>query len=77
MHYLILLAQQSRYERGLSIFQWGLTGVGVAILLTAAGVVFSRSEDPAKQMSPVVKAIVAVVFAALGFGIIGYAWLGF
>ncbi|MBC8873679.1 MAG: hypothetical protein H8E44_29935 [Planctomycetes bacterium] len=77
MHDLILLAQQSRYDRGLSIFQWGLTAVGVAILLAAAGVIFSRSKDPAKQMSPVVKAIAAVVFAALGFGIIGYAWLGF
>jgi hypothetical protein len=77
MYDLILLAQQSRYDRGLSIFQWGLTGVGVAILLAAAGVIFSRSKDPAKQRSPVVKAIAAVVFLALGFGIIGYAWLGF
>ncbi len=69
MQYLMSFAQQARYERGLSIFQWGLTGVGVAILLAAAGVVFSKSKDSARQMSPAVKAIAALVFLALGFGI--------
>ena len=77
MQYLMSFAQQARYERGLSIFQWGLTGVGVAILLAAAGVVFSRSKDSEKQMSPVVRIVAALVFLALGFGIIGLAWLGF
>ena len=75
MHNLILLAQQSRYDRALSFFRWGVTGIGVAFLIGAAAPFFSKFH-PKKELSPVVSAIFAAVCATLGLGIICYAWLG-
>jgi hypothetical protein len=72
-----LLAQQARYDRGLSIFKWGMTGVGIAILIGAAGILFSKSRQASKESSPTVKRIAAAILGAIGLGVIGYAWLGF
>lgn len=74
---LILLAQLAQHGVGMRMFKWGVTGVGVAILIAAAGVAFSKPKHPKKEMAPAVKVIAALLFAALGCGIIAYAWLAF
>ena len=81
MYFLIscflVFAQQARYDRGLMIFKLGVTGVGVAFLIAAAGVMFSQPKDQSKEMSPAVKMIAALIIGSLGVGTIGYAWLAF
>ena len=72
----VLLAQQGRYERGLAFFRWGVTGVGVAILIAALGVFFSKGKDPEKEMAPAMKLVATIVLGAVGLGVIGYAWFG-
>ena len=74
---LVLLAQQGRYDRGLLIFKWGITGVGIVILFAAACILLSKSKKASKDMSPMVKRIAAAILGALGLGVIGYAWLVF
>jgi len=75
---LILLAQDTaRFNRGQSIFQLGLTGVGVAIIIMGAALCFSKPKDPEKATSPAVKWTALGVCGLLGLGIIAYAWLGF
>ena len=74
----ILLAQNAaRYNRGLTFFQWGLTGVGIAIIILGLGIAFSKAKDPQKQTSPTVRWISLVICGLSGLAIIGYAWLGF
>jgi hypothetical protein len=77
MHDLMLLAQQAVYDRGLLIFQLGLTGFGAGLLIAAAGVVFAKPKAPEKELSTLVKAIAATAFAGMGIGIVCYAWLAF
>ena len=74
---LILLAQQDRFDRGLSMFRWGITLAGVGILVVAVGLMFSKSKGDAKEMSPATKVIAAGIVAAVGLGLIAYAWLIF
>ena len=77
--HLVLLAQQDRFERGQSIFQWGLTMAGAGILMAAIGILFSKSKakEGAQETPPAVKFLAAAVIAAVGIGLIAYAWLGF
>ena len=72
-----LFAQQARYDRGLSIFKWGITGVGIAILIGAIGILLSKPQEASKEMSPTGRRIAAVIIGALGLGVIGYGWLAF
>ena len=71
-----LLAQIDRFNRGLSIFQWGLTGVGVAILLGAVALLFQKPSKDAASVSATTQRVVGIIVAALGLGVIAYGWLG-
>jgi multisubunit Na+/H+ antiporter MnhB subunit len=74
----ILLAQNTpRYNRGLAFFQWGITGVGIAIIILGLGLAFSKTKDPQRQTSPTVRWISLGICGVIGLGIIGYAWFGF
>ena len=77
--FVILFAQQKRFDRGQAMFQWGLTMAGTGILIAAVGILFSKSKakEGAKETPPAVKFLAAAVIAAVGIGLIAYAWLGF
>ena len=77
LHAVILLAQQDRFDRGLAMFQWGLTMAGAGILVVALGILFSKPKKDAKDTSPAVKFLAATIAGAVGLGVIAYAWLGF
>ncbi len=66
-----------RYDRGLAGFQWGMTLAGVGILVVAAGLLFQKQKEDAPQSSVVAQRVAAAVVAAVGLGVIGYAWIGF
>ncbi len=75
---VILLAQNTtRYNRGLSIFQLGLTGAGIAIIILGAGLFFAKTKDPQKQTSTAVRWISLGACSLIGLAIIAYAWLAF
>lgn len=75
--FLLLAQDTARYNRGLAFFQWGLTGVGIVMIMLGLGLALSKSKDPQKETSPTVRWISFGVCAAIGLGIIGYAWFGF
>ena len=73
-----LFAQNAdRFNRGLSIFQMGMTGVGVAILIVAAVALFQKPKPDASPSATTAQRVVGIILAAVGVGIIAYAWLGF
>lgn len=75
---IILFAQDTtRYNHGLSYFQWGLTGVGVSIIGLGAILFFAKPKEGASQSSPATRLIALIVCLAIGLGVIGYGWLGF
>ena len=73
-----LFAQQARFDRGMTIFKWGVTGVGVAVLILAVAVVLSKKPaSDSKELAPTTKRIVGIVLGVIGLGIIAFAWLAF
>ena len=75
---ILLFAQDvDRYNRGLGYFQWGLTGVGIAIILLGVGLASSKPKDPQQQSSALVRWSSLGICSAIGLGVIAYAWLGF
>jgi hypothetical protein len=71
------MVHSNRFNRGLSIFQWGITLVGVAVLLAAAFALLQRPKQGASRAAHAVQRIAGIGLAILGLGIIAYAWLGF
>ena len=74
---LLAAVDTAWYNRGLSIVQWGVTGVGVAMLLVAAVMLLQKAKPDASPTLVRVQRIVGAVLAVVGVGIIAYAWLGF
>jgi len=79
MHELLILTAQNpaRYQSGLNQFKWGVTMVGVAAIMGAVGLLFSKQKDPLKAVSPTVKWLGVGFLTAVGCGVIGYARLAF
>ena len=73
-----LIAQDAdRYNRGLQIFQWGVTGVGIAVLVAAAAMLLQKPKPGASSGAVTAQRVVGVVLAVIGLGIVAYAWIGF
>ena len=67
----------ARYNRGILIFQLGLSTVGIAVIMIAAGLCFHKPKDAAPKISSGVRWTALIILGAIGVGIIAYAWLGF
>ena len=65
------------YSNSLSGFQWGITAVGVGLIVMGAGLAFAKPKPSGKPTSPAVKWIGVSLPVLLGVGTIIYAWVGF
>jgi hypothetical protein len=74
--FLHILAQQSLLDQGRSNMRMGAAGIGVGVLILAIGVVMSNPGKNAKVLPWVVRYMVAMALAAIGFGALLYAWCG-
>lgn len=73
-----LLAQDiARYNKGLEMFQWGVTLAGVGILGGGIMIFFNKPKKSEKAASLVVQQVVGGIFALFGAVLIAFAWLGF
>ena len=74
---IYLAVDTARYNRGLASVQWGLTAVGISIILVGAGLSFSKTKDGERKTSPALRWISMVLCGLIGLGIIAYGWLAF
>ena len=73
-----LFAQDAtQYNRGLSIVQWGMTAVGVGMLVVAAGVLLSKPKPNGSGLPTAIQRVVGSILVVAALAIIAYAWLGF
>jgi|GEM_PF-4183764 len=74
--FLVLFAQNARFEHAQMMFKISMTVVGISIFLIGAGFIFAKPKDPEKVTTPATKWTGIAIVGAVGSAIIAYAWLG-
>lgn len=73
--WMVVLAQDTQMmNEGGRQMRWGMTGVGVGILIVAFGVLFSKSKSSMGMQW--IQRVIGFILAVLGIAAIAYAWIG-